>query len=163
VIACRLSPIQKSQLVRLVKEADSFNITAAIGDGGNDVSMLQEAHIGLGIIGKEGREAAKASDFAFAKFKYLRKTLLVHGHWFYIRASYLVQYAFYKNIACFTGPQVFFMVYSNYSAQPLYEINFLMFYNAIYTSVPVILSVRYQRAKLFCQRASQPSKPVSGK
>ena len=62
-------------------------MTAAIGDGGNDVSMLQEAHIGLGIIGHEGTAAAQASDLAFTQFKYLRRALLVHGHWYYIRSN----------------------------------------------------------------------------
>ena len=66
-IAHRLSPIQKSQLVRMVKDSDKANLTAAIGDGGNDVSMIQEASLGLGIIGVEGDAAAKAADFSFAK------------------------------------------------------------------------------------------------
>ena len=60
-------PLQKSQLVRMVKEAKAGNVTAAIGDGGNDISMIQEAHVGLGIIGLEGNAAAKAADFAFSK------------------------------------------------------------------------------------------------
>ena len=51
----------------MVKEADKANLTAAIGDGGNDVSMIQEANLGLGIIGVEGDAAAKAADFSFAK------------------------------------------------------------------------------------------------
>ena len=109
VIACRLSPIQKSQLVRMMKsekmiimsnifsnllclECDPSYLTAAIGDGGNDVSMLQEAHIGLGIIGHEGTAAAQASDFAFTKFKFLKRAFLVHGHWYYIRFSILSHY-----------------------------------------------------------------------
>ena len=66
-VAHRLSPIQKSQLVRMVKDSDKANLTAAIGDGGNDVSMIQEASLGLGIIGVEGDAAAKAADFSFAK------------------------------------------------------------------------------------------------
>jgi len=138
VIACRLSPIQKSQLVRMMKSADPSNLTAAIGDGGNDVSMLQEAHIGLAIIGKEGTAAAQASDFAFTKFKYLRRAFLVHGHWYYIRASFLIQFSFYKNIACFTG-QLFYMFYTNYSAQTLFESTFLVLYNTIYTAVPCMI------------------------
>ena len=100
---------------KILLECDPNNLTAAIGDGGNDVSMLQvynnigysptkklsmtiptvcyitlsiqEAHIGLGIIGHEGTAAAQASDFAFTKFKYLRRALLVHGHWYYIRSG----------------------------------------------------------------------------
>ena len=118
--------------------ADPSNLTAAIGDGGNDVSMLQEAHIGLAIIGKEGTAAAQASDFAFTKFKYLRRAFLVHGHWYYIRASFLIQFSFYKNIACFTG-QLFYMFYTNYSAQTLFESTFLVLYNTIYTAVPCMI------------------------
>lgn len=71
-------------------------MTAAIGDGANDVSMIQEANVGIGIYGKEGRNAARSADFAFAKFKYLRRTLLVHGFLYYTRVSILVQYFFYK-------------------------------------------------------------------
>ena len=64
-----------------MKGSDPAHLTAAIGDGGNDVSMLQEAHVGIGIIGHEGSAAAQASDFAFTKFRHLRRALLVHGHW----------------------------------------------------------------------------------
>ena len=67
----------------------------------NGVAMNQEAHVGLGIMGKEGRAAVRAADFAFAKFKFLQKMILVHGHWFYYRVSMLIHYFFYKNIACF--------------------------------------------------------------
>ena len=56
-------------------------MTAAVGDGANDVSMIQEAHVGLGIAGKEGRAAVRSADFAFGKFKHLQRVLLVHGHW----------------------------------------------------------------------------------
>lgn len=71
-------------------------ITAAIGDGANDVSMIQEAHIGLGIFGKEGNNAAKSADFSFAKFKFLKRIFLIHGYLYYTRAAILVQYFFYK-------------------------------------------------------------------
>ena len=102
------------------------------------MSMLQEAHIGLGIIGHEGTAAAQASDFAFTKFKFLKRALLVHGHWYYTRASFLVQYSFYKNIAFCTG-QFFFMFFSNYSGNTLFESYFLVMYNSLYTSVPVMV------------------------
>jgi len=144
VIACRLSPIQKSQLVRMIKSADPTHLTAAIGDGGNDVSMLQEAHVGLAIIGLEGTAAAQASDFAFTKFHFLRRALLVHGHWYYVRVSFLIQYSLYKNIACFTG-QVLYMFYSNFSAQTLFESTFLVLYNTIYTSIPVMVYAILER------------------
>ena len=71
-------------------------MTAAVGDGANDVSMIQEAHVGIGIFGKEGRNAARSADFAIAKFKFLQQLILVHGYLFYTRAAYLVQYFFYK-------------------------------------------------------------------
>lgn len=74
-------------------------ITLAIGDGANDVSMIQAAHIGVGISGREGRAAVLASDFAMCQFSFLARLLLVHGRWSYKRNSEVVLYAFYKNFA----------------------------------------------------------------
>ena len=85
VVCCRLSPLQKSELIKLMRGSPGRPVTAAIGDGGNDVSMIQEAHIGFGIMGREGRAAARASDIAFAKFKHLKKVIFVHGQWYYYR------------------------------------------------------------------------------
>jgi phospholipid-translocating ATPase len=82
--------------VKLVKKSKKKPMTAAIGDGANDVSMIQEAHVGIGIYGKEGRNAARSADFAFARFKFLKRILLVHGYLYYTRASLLVLYFFYK-------------------------------------------------------------------
>ena len=69
VVCCRMSPLQKSEIVKMMKNSPMKPITAAVGDGGNDVSMIQEAHVGLGIMGREGRAAVRAADFAFAKFR----------------------------------------------------------------------------------------------
>lgn len=80
----------------MVKENGHNPTTLAIGDGANDCSMIQEAHVGVGIMGKEGRQATQCSDYAIAKFKFLKRLLLVHGHWYYIRIATLVQYFFYK-------------------------------------------------------------------
>ena len=96
VLCCRMSPAQKAEVVRLVKQSKSKPITAAIGDGANDVSMIQEAHVGLGIFGKEGRNAARSADFSFAKFKFLKRILLVHGYLYYTRSANLIQYFLYK-------------------------------------------------------------------
>lgn len=96
VLCCRMSPSQKAKIVNLIKTSREQPMTAAIGDGANDVSMIQEAHVGLGIFGKEGRHAARSSDFCFAKFKFLKRALLVHGYLYYTRASSLVLYFFYK-------------------------------------------------------------------
>lgn len=82
--------------MKLVKTSKKKPITCAIGDGANDVSMIQEAHIGLGIFGKEGRNAARSADFAFSKFKHIKRALLVHGYLYYTRLSVLALYFFYK-------------------------------------------------------------------
>ena len=103
-------------MVQLVKYARGSPLTAAIGDGGNDVSMIKEAHVGLGITGKEGRQAAMSADFAFAKFQHLERALLVHGHWFYLRVGVLAQYFFYKNLV-FITPQLFFSIFNGFSGQ----------------------------------------------
>jgi phospholipid-transporting ATPase len=81
VLCCRASPIQKANVVRMMKQHTGA-ITLAIGDGANDVSMLQAAHVGVGISGgQEGMQAARAADFAIAQFSFLAKLLLVHGAW----------------------------------------------------------------------------------
>ena len=98
VICCRTTPIQKSEIVKLIKGHLVFKpITLAIGDGANDVSMIQEAHVGVGIIGKEGMQAANSSDYSIARFSYLLRLLQIHGRWNYSRISRVVLYSFYKN------------------------------------------------------------------
>ncbi|XP_076370308.1 phospholipid-transporting ATPase IF-like isoform X1 [Tachypleus tridentatus] len=138
VLCCRMSPIQKAEIVKFIKNGSEKVVTAAVGDGANDVSMIQEAHVGLGIIGKEGRQAVRCSDFAFARFRFLLRVLLVHGHYYYIRISTLVQYFFYKNIA-FIIPQAYFASYSAFSSQPIYHSFYLMFYNIFFTSLPILV------------------------
>ncbi|XP_014213401.1 probable phospholipid-transporting ATPase IF [Copidosoma floridanum] len=118
VVCCRMSPLQKSQIVQLVKRSPSKPMTAAIGDGGNDVSMIKEAHVGLGIMGKEGRQAAMNADYAFARFMHLQRALLVHGHWYYLRVAVLTMYFFYKNVV-FITPQLFFSFHNGFSGQLL--------------------------------------------
>lgn len=98
VICCRVSPLQKSQVVTLVKENLNGAITLAIGDGANDVSMIQAAHIGVGISGEEGLQAARAADYAIAQFRYLQRLLLIHGRYSYRRISKMILYSFYKNL-----------------------------------------------------------------
>lgn len=136
VLCCRLSPLQKSEVVSLVKNGKENYITAAIGDGANDVSMIQEAHIGIGIMGKEGRQAARCADFAFAKFGLLKRLLLVHGHYHTSRLTFLVLYFFYKNVI-FMMIMFLFQFYSMFSSVSVYDSLFLTLYNVIYTSLPV--------------------------
>lgn len=97
VIACRVSPKQKAEIVNLVKEYKKDAITLAIGDGANDVNMITAAHVGVGIMGVEGNQAARASDYSMGEFKFLRRLLLVKGREFYRRNSILICYNFWKN------------------------------------------------------------------
>lgn len=132
VVCCRVTPLQKAQVVELVMDNEK-KITLAIGDGANDVSMIQskklqneknffferflpEAHIGVGISGQEGRQAVLSSDFAFGQFRYLERLLLVHGRWSYLRISKFLRYFFYKNFA-FTLCHFWFAFFSGFSAQ----------------------------------------------
>ncbi|OEU23504.1 putative phospholipid-translocating P-type ATPase, partial [Fragilariopsis cylindrus CCMP1102] len=98
VIACRVTPAQKAQLVKLVRHhVVPEPVTLAIGDGANDVGMIHEAHVGIGISGKEGKQAVNASDFSIGQFRFLEDLILYHGRWDYMRTSTVVLYSFYKN------------------------------------------------------------------
>uniref|UniRef100_A0A6I8N6V6 Phospholipid-transporting ATPase n=1 Tax=Ornithorhynchus anatinus TaxID=9258 RepID=A0A6I8N6V6_ORNAN len=131
VLCCRMAPLQKAQNTR------GSPITLSIGDGANDVSMILESHVGIGIKGKEGRQAARNSDYAVPKFKHLRKLLLVHGHLYYVRIAHLVQYFFYKNF-CFILPQFLYQFFCGFSQQPLYDAAYLTMYNICFTSLPIL-------------------------
>lgn len=136
VICCRSSPKQKALVTRLVK-TKTVKTTLAIGDGANDVGMLQEADIGIGISGFEGMQAVMSSDIAIAQFCYLERLLLVHGHWCYRRMSSMICYFFYKNIA-FGFTIFYFEAYASFSGQAAYNDWYLSFYNVLFTSLPVI-------------------------
>ncbi|KAJ4884232.1 putative phospholipid-transporting ATPase 9 [Raphanus sativus] len=136
VICCRSSPKQKALVTRLVKSGNG-KTTLAIGDGANDVGMLQEADIGVGISGVEGMQAVMSSDIAIAQFRYLERLLLVHGHWCYRRISTMVCYFFYKNIT-FGFTLFLYEAYTTFSATPAYNDWFLSLYNVFFSSLPVI-------------------------
>ncbi|KAK9278527.1 hypothetical protein L1049_028095 [Liquidambar formosana] len=136
VICCRSSPKQKALVTRLLK-IKTGKTTLAIGDGANDVGMLQEADIGVGISGVEGMQAVMSSDIALAQFRFLERLLLVHGHWCYRRISLMICYFFYKNIA-FGFTLFFYEAYSSFSGQTEYNDWYLSFYNVFFTSLPVI-------------------------
>ncbi|XP_052754672.1 phospholipid-transporting ATPase IF-like [Galleria mellonella] len=145
VLCCRLSPIQKAEIVKLIKHCPSHPITAAIGDGANDISMIQEAHVGFGIFGREGHQAARCADFAFTKFSMVKKILLVLGHWYYQRLATLIHYFNYKNLV-FGNIMFFFQINNGFSTQSIYNSMYLTAYNLIFTSVPcLILAVTEQR------------------
>uniref|UniRef100_A0A672T8F7 Phospholipid-transporting ATPase n=1 Tax=Sinocyclocheilus grahami TaxID=75366 RepID=A0A672T8F7_SINGR len=137
VLCCRMAPLQKAQIVKMVKNSKGSPITLSIGDGANDVSMILEAHVGIGIKGKEGRQAVRNSDYAIPKLKHLKKLLLAHGHLYYVRIAHLVQYFFYKNL-CFILPQFLYQFFCGYSQQPLYDAAYLTMYNICFTSMPIL-------------------------
>ncbi|KAJ3178984.1 hypothetical protein HDU87_003253 [Geranomyces variabilis] len=120
VICCRVSPLQKALVVKLVRKNVEGSITLAIGDGANDVGMIQAAHVGVGISGQEGLQAARSADFAIAQFRFLRKLLLIHGAWAYFRMSKLILYSFYKNITLYLI-QLWFALDNGFSGQTLFE------------------------------------------
>ncbi|XP_029437776.1 probable phospholipid-transporting ATPase IM isoform X2 [Rhinatrema bivittatum] len=136
VICCRVTPLQKAQVVQLVKKYKKA-VTLAIGDGANDVSMIKTAHIGVGISGQEGMQAVLSSDFSFAQFRYLQRLLLVHGRWSYIRMCKFLRYFFYKNFA-FTLVHFWYGFFCGFSAQTVYDEWYITLYNLVYTSLPVL-------------------------
>jgi len=137
LICCRVSPSQKRAVVERVKRYKPLARTLAIGDGANDVSMIQEAHIGIGIFGKEGTQAAMSSDYAVAQFKYLRHLLLVHGRWSYKRTAKLVLYSFYKN-ATLSLCLFWYMLFSLYSAQNFFDSFSLSGFNVVFACFPIL-------------------------
>ncbi|GAU16252.1 hypothetical protein TSUD_298840 [Trifolium subterraneum] len=136
VICCRSSPKQKARVTKLVK-LETGKTTLSIGDGANDVGMLQEADIGVGISGAEGMQAVMASDYAIGQFRFLERLLLVHGHWCYRRISMMICYFFYKNIA-FGFTLFWFEAYASFSGQAAYNDWYMSCYNVFFTSLPVI-------------------------
>ncbi|KAH9848849.1 phospholipid-translocating P-type ATPase [Lenzites betulinus] len=136
VICCRVSPLQKALVVKLVKEGVGA-MTLAIGDGANDVSMIQAADVGVGISGEEGLQAVNSSDYAIAQFRFLKRLLLVHGHWSYARNGNMIVNFFYKNIICI-GVLWWFQIYCAWSSQYVFDYTYLLFWNTFWTIAPVI-------------------------
>ncbi|KAK0152284.1 Phospholipid-transporting ATPase IA [Merluccius polli] len=161
VVCCRVSPLQKSQVVDLVK-TEVKAITLAVGDGANDVSMIQTAHVGVGISGHEGLQAANSSDYSIAQvhkfskpalvncdnvvfqFKYLRNLLLVHGAWSYNRVSKCILYCFYKNIVLYII-EIWFAVVNGFSGQILFERWCIGLYNVMFTAMPPLALGIFER------------------
>ncbi|KRG04764.1 probable phospholipid-transporting ATPase IA isoform X2 [Drosophila mojavensis] len=134
VICCRVSPIQKAEVVDMVTQSTKA-VTLAIGDGANDVAMIQKASVGIGISGVEGLQAACASDYSIAQFRFLRRLILVHGAWNYARISKLILYSFYKNV-CLYVIELWFALYSGWSGQILFERWTIGLYNVVFTAMP---------------------------
>ncbi|CAI9097164.1 OLC1v1033527C5 [Oldenlandia corymbosa var. corymbosa] len=137
VLCCRVAPLQKAGIVDLIKSRTD-DMTLAIGDGANDVSMIQMADVGVGICGQEGRQAVMASDFAMGQFQFLKRLLLVHGHWNYHRMGYLILYNFYRN-AVFVMMLFWYVLCAAFSTTSALTEWSSVFYSVIYTSLPTIV------------------------
>ncbi|UPR02315.1 phospholipid-transporting ATPase [Chloropicon primus] len=159
VLVCRASPSQKAAIVTLMKNYEKnkcvegkmwglkwtgkldhmiSNKVLSIGDGANDVPMIQRADIGVGIVGKEGRQASNNSDFSIARFRFLVRLLLVHGQTTQYRNANLIKYSFYKNIAI-SMVMFYYQFYCGFSGQPSIDMLTLNFYNTVFTAVPIII------------------------
>ncbi len=151
-MCCRVSPKQKQEIVRLVKVAVSYLllkkpyvITLAIGDGANDVNMITEAHVGVGIKGVEGQQAARSADFAIGEFKLVKRLMFWHGREYYRKNSNLVLFIFYKNVLL-NMPNVFFGYFSWYSGSKIYDEVGYQLFNILYTSTPIVAYALFDKS-----------------
>ena len=150
VVCCRVSPKQKAQLVNLIRVTGN-SITMAIGDGANDVGMITEANVGIGIEGKEGTQAARASDYSIKEFSHLKILLFFHGRECYRRNSWVILYNFYKNIL-FVVPMIYSGTISLFSGTTIYDPWIYQFYNIFYSFLPCfwfgIYNYEYEKEEL---------------
>nr|KAF6470766.1 putative ATPase phospholipid transporting 9A (putative) [Molossus molossus] len=135
VVCCRCAPTQKAQIVRLLQERTG-KLTCAVGDGGNDVSMIQESDCGVGVEGKEGKQASLAADFSVTQFKHLGRLLMVHGRNSYKRSAALSQFVIHRSLCISTMQAVFSSVFY-FASVPLYQGFLIIGYSTIYTMFPV--------------------------
>jgi phospholipid-transporting ATPase len=144
VICCRVSPLQKALLTAGLQTA-SQAVCLAIGDGANDVGMIQAARLGVGISGgREGLQAARAADFSLPHFHGLSRLLLVHGSWAYHRLAKTILYCFYKNLVIVTS-QLWFAARCLASGQTVYESWMLSLSNVLFTAwLPIVIGVTEQ-------------------
>ncbi|XP_036888858.1 phospholipid-transporting ATPase VB isoform X2 [Sturnira hondurensis] len=137
ILCCRSTPLQKSEIVKLVRDELGV-MTLSIGDGANDVSMIQAADVGIGISGQEGMQAVMSSDFAISRFRHLRKLLLVHGHWCYSRLARMVVYYFYKNV-CYVNLLFWYQFLCGFSGSTMIDYWQMIFFNLFFTSLPPLV------------------------
>ncbi|KAI5966100.1 DNF3 [Candida margitis] len=136
-VCCRASPSQKANMVSSVRSLRKKAVTLAIGDGANDIAMIQSADIGVGITGREGLQAARSADYAIAQFRFLLKLLLVNGRYNYVRTSKFVLCTFYKELL-FYLTQCIYQRNTLFSGSSMYESWSLSMFNTLFTSLPVL-------------------------
>ncbi|TGZ74705.1 hypothetical protein CRM22_000806 [Opisthorchis felineus] len=146
VLCCRMTPLQKASIVQLVQFGLSANsiggggppVTAAVGDGGNDVAMILQASVGVGIYGKEGLEAARAADYSIPQFRHLTRLFLLHGHWSYHRISFTMNLFYFKCTALVTT-QIMLNFYGGFSQTVSYSSLMFALFNLTMTSITCLL------------------------
>ncbi|KAI1377481.1 phospholipid-translocating P-type ATPase [Hypoxylon crocopeplum] len=136
VVACRCSPTQKADIAKLIKEFTKKRV-CCIGDGGNDVSMIQAADVGVGIVGKEGRQASLAADFSIEQFCHLTKLLVWHGRNSYKRSAKLAQFVIHRGLIIAVC-QTMYSIAIKFEPEGLYKDWLLVGYATIYTAAPVL-------------------------
>lgn len=137
VICCRAQPSQKAQVVSSIRKRVPNSVTLAVGDGANDIAMIQEAHIGIGITGK-GYQAVRSSDYSIVRFRFLPKLILVHGRWNYIRTSKYALGTLWKETVFFLT-QALYQCWNGFTGTSLYEPWSLSTFNTLFTSLPVMV------------------------
>lgn len=135
VIACRCSPTQKADIATLIRQFTRKRVLC-IGDGGNDVSMIQAADVGVGIVGKEGRQASLAADFSITTFHHLTKLLVWHGRNSYKRSAKLAQFVIHRGLII-SVCQTFYSIATQLQPHALYRDWLLVGYATVYTMAPV--------------------------
>jgi phospholipid-translocating ATPase len=135
VVACRCSPTQKADVARLIREHTKKRV-CCIGDGGNDVSMIQAADVGVGIVGKEGKQASLAADFSVTQFAHLTKLLLWHGRNSYRRSAKLAQFVIHRGLIISVMQAVFSAIFY-FAPIALYQSWLMVGYATAYTMAPV--------------------------
>ncbi|MCJ1387311.1 hypothetical protein MMC18_000152 [Xylographa bjoerkii] len=157
VLCCRVSPSQKAAVVQMVKIGLDV-MTLSIGDGANDVAMIQEADVGVGIAGEEGRQAVMSSDYAIGQFRFLQRLVLVHGRWSYRRLAETIANFFYKvsypsvlliwfhgggltplQEMVWTFVLFWYQLYNNFDGSYFFDYTYILLVNTVFTSVPVAL------------------------
>ncbi|RDA88213.1 hypothetical protein CP532_0341 [Ophiocordyceps camponoti-leonardi (nom. inval.)] len=136
VVACRCSPTQKAEVAKLIKDYTKKRV-CCIGDGGNDVSMIQAADVGVGIVGKEGRQASLAADFSIEQFCHLVKLLVWHGRNSYKRSAKLAQFVIHRGLIIAVC-QTMYSIALKFEPEGLYKDWLLVGYATVYTAAPVL-------------------------
>lgn len=123
----------------MVQECVPLAKTLSIGDGANDVPMISAAHVGIGIKGVEGQQAARASDYAVGEFKHLRRLIFFYGRESYRKNTILVLYSFYKNVVLVLPQFWYALIYGNISGVTLYDAILYQFANVVFTAMPIVV------------------------